>query len=79
MFSYPEFQFLEYKVDSIRLNTTSAYDHFPEVKCQTKVIGECMQAHHANLNLPSFTRWMAIELGKDVVMFLKKSSPNSGI
>ena len=38
-----------------------------------------MQAHHANLPLPSFTRRMTIDLAKHVVMFLNAFPPKSGI
>ena len=38
-----------------------------------------MQAQHANLPLPSFTRRMAIELAKNVVMFLNAYPPKSGL
>ena len=38
-----------------------------------------MQAHHANLPLPSFTRRMTIDLAKHVVMFLNAFPPKSGL
>ena len=38
-----------------------------------------MQAHHANLTFPSFTRCMDIELAKQIVMFLNAIPPNSGL
>ena len=38
-----------------------------------------MQAHHANLPFPSFTRRMTIELAKHIVMILNAFPPNSGL
>ena len=77
MFVDPKFQSLEEKVVSITLNTTGACDHVPEVEIHTQVIKERIRSHHANLPFPSFTRRMAIELAKHVVIFLKAFPPNS--
>ena len=38
-----------------------------------------MQAHHANLPFPSFTRFMTIELAEHVVIFLNAFPPKSGL
>ena len=38
-----------------------------------------MRAHHANLPFPRFTRRMAIELAKHVVMFLNAFPPKRGL
>ena len=70
MFIDPKFQFLEKKLVSTTINTTGARDHVPEVKRQIKFTKERMQAHHANLTFPSFTKKMSIELYKNIVMFL---------
>ena len=79
MFVDPEFKSLEEKVVSTTLNTTGARDHVPEVERQIQVIKERMQAHHANLPLPSFTRPMTIELVKHAVMFLNAFYTKSGL
>ena len=70
MFVNPDFQSLEEKVVSTTLNKTGACDHVPEVDRQIQVINERIQSHHANLPFPSFTRRMAIDMAKHVVMLL---------
>ena len=79
MFVDPEFKSLEVKVVITTLNITGARDYVPEVESQIQVIKERMQAHHANLPFPSFTKGMKIELAKLVVMFLNAFPPNSGL
>ena len=75
----PEFHFLEEKVAITTLNKTGAHDHVPKVERQIQVIKKQMQAHHSNLHLPSFMRWMTIELAKHIVMLLNASPPKSGL
>ena len=79
MFVDPEFQFLEGKVVSTTLNTTGARDHVPEVERQIQFIKERMQAHHANLPFPSFTKRITIELANHAVVFLNTFPPKSGL
>ena len=64
MFVDPEFKSLEEKVFSTTMNKTGACDHVPEVERQIQVIKEHVQAHHANLPFPSFTRRMNIQVGE---------------
>ena len=79
MFVDPEFKSLEEKVVSTTLNQNGACDHVPEVERQIQVIKDRMQAHHANLPFPRFTRRMTIELAKHVVVFLNAFPPKSGL
>ena len=79
MLADPEFQFLEYKVSSTRLNTAGARDQTPEVERQIKAIKERMRANIDNLPFPSFTLNMVIELVKHVVMLLNAFPPKSGL
>ena len=79
MFVDPDFQFIEENIVSTTINTTGAGDHIPEVDRHIQVIKEQMQAHHANLHFPIFTRRMAIEIAKHIVMFLNATPPMSGL
>ena len=79
MFVDPEFHFLEEKVLSTAVNTTGARDYTLELERQIQVIKEKMQAHHANLPLPGFTRRTIMQLAKHVVMFLNAFTPKSDL
>ena len=79
MFLDPEFKSLEEKVVITTLNTTGACDHIPEVERYIQVIKERMRAHHTKLPFPIFTRHIAIDLAKHVVMFLNAFPPKSGL